>query len=121
MNTEPKEKIDYSFILKRMNHRIEDNFIAFKDTDTTGERNTLKQFSDVFDEALQQHRQQVLDEVFEKIIIPAENIIDDEECSYDHHGYCQTHNLEEDCSVKKLRNNIQELKQSLGGKDNDTK
>lgn len=29
------------------------------------------------------------------------NLSDDEECSLDHHGYCQTHRLEIDCSNKK--------------------
>lgn len=26
-------------------------------------------------------------------------LVDDDECSYDHHGYCQTHNLGNPCGV----------------------
>ena len=30
-------------------------------------------------------------------------LIDDEPCRLDHHGYCQTHRLEENCSVARAR------------------
>lgn len=29
--------------------------------------------------------------------------VKDEECWFDHHGYCQAHNLEKDCHVAKAR------------------
>jgi len=31
------------------------------------------------------------------------NLVDYEECRTDHHGYCQTHRLEENCSVAEAR------------------
>ena len=37
--------------------------------------------------------------------------VNDEECWFDHHGYCQAHNLEEDCHIKKAREAIAALRE----------
>lgn len=34
--------------------------------------------------------------------------VKDDDCYYDHHGYCQAHNLEEDCHVAKAKNFIEQ-------------
>lgn len=43
-----------------------------------------------------------------KDIISVVAEVKDEECSYDHHGYCQAHNLEKDCHVAKAKNFIEQ-------------
>lgn len=35
--------------------------------------------------------------------------INDEECYHDHHGYCQAHNLEEDCHIERARQFLKEM------------
>lgn len=39
----------------------------------------------------------ILRGIIERLIAPFK----DDPCRYDHHGYCQSHFLEEDCSVKR--------------------
>ena len=34
--------------------------------------------------------------------------VKDDDCYYDHHGYCQAHNLEKDCHVAKAKNFIEQ-------------
>ena len=42
--------------------------------------------------------------------------INDDECYFDHHGYCQAHNLEQDCHVKKAKDLKEQIKQWEAGK-----
>ena len=34
--------------------------------------------------------------------------VKDDDCYYDHHGYCQAHNLEEDCHVARAKKWLEE-------------
>lgn len=43
-----------------------------------------------------------------KEIVLAVAVINDEECWCDHHGYCQTHNLEKDCHIAKAKKFIEQ-------------
>ena len=52
-------------------------------------------------EAVRQN--QILKEI---VLVVAED--NDEECWFDHHGYCQAHNLEKDCHVAKAKNFIEQ-------------
>ena len=36
--------------------------------------------------------------------------VNDEDCYYDHHGYCQAHNLEEDCHIARSKKWLEENK-----------
>lgn len=36
--------------------------------------------------------------------------VNDDDCYYDHHGYCQAHNLEEDCHVARAKKWLKENK-----------
>ena len=39
-----------------------------------------------------------------------EALVDDEECRFDHHGYCQTHNLSNPCDMQRAREVIAKVK-----------
>jgi len=39
--------------------------------------------------------------------------INDEECRHDHHGYCQSHYLEESCTIKKAKEILKEKNEKL--------
>jgi len=39
-----------------------------------------------------------------------EALVDDEECRFDHHGYCQTHNLSNPCDMQRAREVITRAK-----------
>lgn len=40
------------------------------------------------------------------------NLIDDEECRYDHHGYCQTHTCGMPCEVAEARKFIESVEKN---------
>lgn len=52
-------------------------------------------------EAVRQN--QILKEI---VLVVAED--NDQECWFDHHGYCQAHSLEKDCHVAKAKNFIEQ-------------
>lgn len=54
-------------------------------------------------------KDQLIKEIFECL----EKLIDEEECYFDHHGYCQTHKLEKNCSNKKGQELINKVKEIL--------
>jgi hypothetical protein len=39
--------------------------------------------------------------------------VHDEPCRYDHHGYCQSHFLQEDCIVKRTKLKIESWKSQV--------
>lgn len=40
-----------------------------------------------------------------------DNLVDTDPCWHDHHGYCQAHHLEAECSVKRARELLEEGKE----------
>lgn len=52
------------------------------------------------------------EKLLEPVLVLLSELTDNEPCRLDHHGYCQTHNLSEDCSNKRAK----ELLKSLGYK-----
>lgn len=51
-----------------------------------------------------------------EVVLESVKEVKDEECDFDHHGYCQAHNLEKDCHVARASELLEEIAKWRGEK-----